>query len=389
MRVAEGAANSTQLLDAVRGLERWGAERDWLGPDPYEGLNATRLPIAKRTRLSRRLLVQAVKRSPFDLRPLLGIDHRHNAAGVAQIVSGYAKSTFLASEERREKLDRWVGHLLEMATSLVPEASWGYHFDLETRVFFYPATRPNTIATAFAGQALLDAHEVTGESELLGIAVRAGEFFLEHVPQTETEVGAYFGYLVGDRSPIHNANMLVCGLLARLAAAGGRADFREAAHAGVSYCLAHQRPDGAWTYGDRPNLQWVDGFHSGYVLDALMDCEAASVHPGVPDGLRLGLEHYRRRLFLPDGTARYFETRTYPIDGQCVAQGIRTFALASRLDARYEADARRIFAFGLRRMRRDDGAFIFQRRRFWRNSAPHVRWVQAPMFRALVDLSVA
>jgi hypothetical protein len=40
----------------------------------------------------------------------------------------------------------------------------------------------------------------------------------------------------------------------------------------------------------------------------------------------------------------------------------------------------------MRRMHRPDGAFAFQRRRFWRNDTPHVRWGQAPMLRALVHL---
>ena len=383
----EASSNVAQLTDVVRSLEQWGAERDWLGPDPYEGLNARRFGLAKSTRLSRRVLVQAVKRSPVDIRPLLGIDYRHNAAGVAQIVSGYAKGTFLPEDEQRAKLDRWVDHLADMALRLEPTACWGYHFDLETRVFFYPGTMPNTIATSFAGQALLDAHEANGDSRLLDLAVRSGEFFLEHVPQTEAEGGAYFGYFVGDRSPIHNANMLVAGLLARLAAATGRTDFREASAAAVGYCLAKQRPDGSWPYGERPNLQWVDGFHTGYILDALMECQDASIHPDIAAGLQRGLEHYNDRLFLPDGAAKYYDDSLYPIDGQCVAQGIRTFALASRIDAKYESTAWRALDFALRRMRRSDGAFMFQRRRFWANPAPHVRWVQAPMFRALAELA--
>ena len=33
-----------------------------------------------------------------------------------------------------------------------------------------------------------------------------------------------------------------------------------------------------------------------------------------------------------------------------------------------------------------DGAFMFQRRRYWVNPAPHVRWVMAPMMLALTYL---
>ena len=57
-----------------------------------------------------------------------------------------------------------------------------------------------------------------GVDDALELAIGAGDFFLRHVPQTDAEPGAYFGYLPGDDTPIHNANMLVAALLARLAA---------------------------------------------------------------------------------------------------------------------------------------------------------------------------
>jgi len=222
---------------------------------------------------------------------------------------------------------------------------------------------------------------------LLELAASAGEFFLTDVPQTLADEGAYFGYFIGDRSPIHNANMLACALLARLTRHTQRADFRAAAERGAGYCIARQRPDGSWPYGERPNLQWVDNFHTGYVLDALLECEGAAVGGSdVTGALDRGLAFYSRHLFLRDGTPKYYSTRTRPVDAQCVAQGIQTFALATQSRRDYRDMAWRVFDFATTRMRRDDGSFIFQRRRFWKNATPHIRWVQAPMFLALTHL---
>lgn len=368
-------------------LEAWGHGRGWLGPDPYEGLNATRPKLAKATRLSRRLLVQTVKRSPVDIRRAVGIRHEHNSAGLAHLVSAYSRATFLEAEERDRRLEHWTQALVGNARRTEPDACWSYHFDLETRVFFYPKTTPNTIATAFAGQGLIDAYDVTGDARLLDLASRAGDFFLEHVPQTPADAGAFFGYFVGDRTPIHNASMLVAGLLARLAARNGREAFGSAARDAAEYCISQQRPDGSWPYGERPNLKWVDGFHTGYVLDALMRCHEAGVHPGLEESIDRGLDYYRDRLILPDGTPKYFHDNTYPVDGQCVAQAIQTFAMASARRPDLIETSWRVLGYGLRRMRRSDGAFYFQRRRFWINPAPHVRWVQAPIFNALAYLA--
>lgn len=247
------ARERAALTDALCRLEAWGRDRAWRGSDPYEGLNATRLagPL-KRSVLGRRALTQLVKRSPLDLRPLLGISSGTSAAALAQIASGYALGA-VPGEEGRLRLRQTLDALEALRCGGYAEPCWGYHFDVQTRVFFYPRSSPNTIATAFAGLALTDAYEALHDSRLLALATGSGEFFLRHVPQTEDGDGAFFGYLAGDRTPIHNANTLVCALLARLAQKTGRDDMRLAAEAGLRWTVGRQRADGSWPYGEQPH----------------------------------------------------------------------------------------------------------------------------------------
>src|SRR3954454_21642940 len=153
------------LRSALGALERWGSERQWLGPEPYEGLNARRVPVLPRSAFGRRVLVQVVKRSPVDVRPMFGIRPEYNAAGVAAVVSAYARTVALADDERRRKLKQMLDVLDALRLTAFDRPCWGYHFDVETRVFFYPRTRPNTIATAFVGHALLDAYERGGDEQ--------------------------------------------------------------------------------------------------------------------------------------------------------------------------------------------------------------------------------
>ena len=49
----------------------------------------------------------------------------------------------------------------------------------------------------------------------------------------------------------------------------GRTEFAVAARSAVDYTVTRQRSDGAWPYGEAPGLSWIDGFHTGYVLDCL------------------------------------------------------------------------------------------------------------------------
>jgi hypothetical protein len=372
---------------AILGLDRWLLDRDLRGPDPYEGLNATRLAgTLKRSPTGRRVLIQLVKRAPFDLRPVLGIVPCHNAGALGQLLSAYSRMELASQAERERRIGRAVEILDGIRSPGYPQPCWGYPFDVETRVFGYPSTTPNTIATSFCGLGLLDAHEALADPGLRERAIGAGEFFLAHVPITRDGEGAFFGYFPSDRTPIHNANLLAGGFLARLASATGRADFRDAARIAATYALERQRDDGSWPYGERTGLGWVDGHHTGYVLDSLLRCIDADDRPELRDAYLRGLAYYRRVLVGPGGVPKHMSDRTYPIDAQCVAQALSTLATASRLEPAALDQAREVCSFALRRMRRRDGAFRFQRTRLWRNSTPHVRWAQAPMLDALTLL---
>ena len=381
---------SAALLDALRAVERFGAERDWRGTDPYDGLNATRLPSPlRRARRGRQGVIQAVKRSPLDLRPLLGVPPARNSAAMAHVTWAYAIGGFLPEDEELAKLRSSVDALLAMRWAEREEACWGYHFDVQTRVFFYPRGAPNTIATSFAALALLEAHRRTGDERALEAAVSAGDWFLRHVPQTETPEGAFFGYLEGDRTPIHNANLLACTVLARLHAIDPRPELAAAVEAGVSHATTLQREDGSWPYGEEPHLQWVDGYHTGYVLWCLHEIAQAGFGGAVGGSLPRGLSYYRSELFLADGTPKFHSDALYPIDAECVAQGIQTFARCSASDPELLDPAWKVLDFALRRMRRPDGGFVYQRRRGWSIRTPHIRWVIASMLLALANLKRA
>jgi hypothetical protein len=383
----------TGVLDV---LERWGAERDWLGPDPYEAMNSPLLARLARTPLQRRIAIQLVKRSPLDLRRPLRIAPRHNAASIAHLLGAYARLDRLGRPGAAERAGWAFEQLRGLRRPGFEGAGWSYHFDVETRFFFYSAQTPNTIATAFAGLALLDAHELGGGAELLELAEQAGRFFLAEVPLTETADGAYFGYLPGDRSPIHNASLLAAALLAELHRRRPVAELAAAVTGAARYALAHQRPDGSWPYAETPSGAWVDNFHTGYVLDALARIERSMAEhdPALAEAVgaarRRGLRFYAERLFSPDGAPRWQPGAALPIDSQNVAQAITSFVVAAEAGRPEWLDAAwRVFAFGRRRMRRRDGAFAFQRGRLWVNRTPHIRWVEAPMLDALARLALA
>lgn len=331
-------------------------------------------------------MIQLARRSPIDLSAPLGVARGENANTIAHVLGAYSRMDPGLGIDCAARAEWAIDRLEALRCEAYEEPCWGYHFDVETRFFFYSAATPNSIATAFAAHALIDAHERLGSERALALAEGAGEFFLrriEHVPEAG---GAYLGYFPGDRTPIHNASMLAASVLARLARLTNRADFAEVASGAVRYALAHQRGDGSWPYAEGLVGTWVDNFHTGYVLDALLRCAQALEDEAAFAAWGRGLRYFREQLFDPDGAPRFTNESRHPIDGQCVAQSIETFALGASRQPKLRFDARRVLDFGLERMRRRDGAFIYQRHARFVNRAPHVRWVEAPMLSALVRL---
>lgn len=376
-----------EIHSAAGRLRRWGELRDWQGYDPYDALNS---PLARALTLQRpfgrRLLTQAVKLSPLNLRPLLGIRPAWNAKALGLVASAYARLWAAEGDKStRGEAERWLTWLAENHSATNGDLAWGYHFEVQTRVFSYARGTPNTIATAFVCQALLDGFELIGDDgqrENVLAAVR----FLERELLVRDE-RAYFSYLPGEPELIHNANLLACAVLARTARLIGKQSLVEVVEAAIRPSLDAQQPDGSWPYAEGPGYEWVDNFHTAYVLESLAECE--KVLPQLREPLDRGVQFWARELFLSDGTPKYSVSNVYPLDAHCYASAIDTWI--SLIDRHPQAlvNAERLATLLVERMLDPSGYIYFQQRRGWTNKVPFVRWTTAPAFRALAGLLLA
>jgi hypothetical protein len=135
----------------------------------------------------------------------------------------------------------------------------------------------------------------------------------------------------------------------------------------------------------------VDGFHTAYVLEALLESVRMHADAELEPALRRGVAFYTASLFDADGVPRYTSTNRFPIDVQNCAQAIQTLARLGWLDAEHAARADRTAAIVIERLFRwtRDGAagyFVASRGRWLTNRVPFVRWGQAPMLLALDQL---
>lgn len=318
------------------------------------------------TRFGRRLLTQIVKRSPVNLRPPLGIKPEWNAKALGLVASAYARLWAASGDESaRREAERWLEWLEEHHSGDASGKAWGYHFDVQTRFFSYPRGTPNTIASSFVARAFLDGYELLDDERWRESAASAARYLEAHMLHEK----GYFRYLAGEDELVHNANLLACAVLAR---AGHQGSVKDA----LALSLSAQREDGSWPYAEGSRGNWVDNFHTAYVLESLAVCEPA--FPQARDALERGFAFWERELFLPDGTPKYDIRNVYPIDAHCYASAIDAWLAAKKVKP-----ALRTASLLIDRMIDPSGYVWFQERRFWTNRVPFIRWTTAPSFCAL------
>jgi hypothetical protein len=364
---------------------------------------ARALPLKQK--LPRTVLTQLIKRSPLNLRPLLGVKKELNPKGLALAAraimllaarSGHVLPPDLLKEpdrhshaldNTRDSFDTDLRFLLDKLDALrskgYEEACWGYNFDWQSRAFFAPRGTPNVVCTAFAAHAFLDWHEKSGSTRALELATSSCRFLLDRINRAEEDDGHCFSYTPLDHSKVHNVNMLAAELLARAFRESGDTEYKDAAERAVRFTISKQRGDGSWPYGEANSQSWIDSFHTGFILVSL---KRIIEHLGVSDwlgSLKAGSEFYARRFFLADGTPSYYHDKLFPIDVHSAAQAIITFSEMTDLMPNANEMASRAVNWAINNLQDRAGFFYFQRHRFYTIKIPYMRWAQSWMLYAL------
>lgn len=264
--------------------------------------------------------------------------------------------------------------------------AWGYNFSWQSRNFFAPPGTPMIVPTAFAARAMIEAHQTFADDNYLRIAHSSCRFILNDLKRTvESDKEVCFSYSPLDNTQVFNASLLAGETLASVGALTKETDLCNLAVRAARYVVRRQREDGSWAYGSEPGQQWVDNFHTAYVLLSLsriMKC-SPSDELDIKPALQRGYEFWRERFFLADGWPKYYHDSLYPADAHAAATAIITLAELQELDRGALPLAEEIAAWAIRNLRDTHGFFYYQRRRFYTIHTPYMRWTQGWMLYAL------
>ncbi|NIT60114.1 MAG: hypothetical protein GWN00_29030 [Aliifodinibius sp.] len=375
------------LLNSLKKVERWVEDHNYKGYEPFDGLSSFLRPLTFGNLFLDRLLMQVVRQSPINLRPLLGVKPLDSTIGRGYMAWGYLIMLKLTGKNRyKDKAVLCLQWLMKNKSPGYTDYSWGKHFDFVSRGGRYLKLEPITVWTALIGHAFLEAYEILEEKKFLEIATGICEWILR-LPRNQTDSGgACLGYLASRESSIHNSNMLGASMLARTAKYTANVEYIKAARAAIEYSCSRQLSDGAWYYGEKPNFHWIDNFHTGYNLDSLKCYIASTNDKTFAENLRRGFEYYKKNFFEENGRPKYYHNRVYPVDSQCAAQAIDTLANFSDYDESALDLALKVAKWTINNMEDKDGHFYYRQYPLIKAKTPMLHWAQATTYKALAHL---
>jgi rhamnogalacturonyl hydrolase YesR len=385
-----GAISKDQVFQSILRLSNWLEKNHYRGYDTFDGLSAKYLrALTFETKLLRTVLQQGVRRFPMNLRPLLGIPMSHSSKGMGFLAKGFIRlHRATGNKTWANKAETAFQWLLENKSKFYSRACWGNHFDYQSRGFFLPKDVPTIVWTSHIGHAFLDGYQHFKKEQYLQVAVSACEHIVQDLERHREDDSVCFSYVpLHLTKPCHNANTLGASLLARTSSIMNNSSFRELAEKSIRFTAKHQRPDSSWYYGEAPNTHWVDNFHTAYVLDCFKYYYTATGDDRFLENMRKGYDYWKRTFFLADGTPKYYDHKTLPIDIQCSSQAIDTLVFFHELDPDNLGLALNVAKWTIDNMQDEDGHFYYRRYSPWAvNKTSTLHWGQATMLCGLAGL---
>ena len=370
---------------------------NFAGYDPFDGLNSRIFQASplKYFAFSRLAWLQMVKRSAKNLRPALKIEKGVNAKGIALFALAEL-SRFRANykPQHAENAKNLLEKLLDLKIQIpnhksqIPNrTAFGYNFDWQSRAFYAPRGTPTIVPTAFAAQALFEGYELFSNEIYLETAKQICAFITEDLNRIgETDDEICFSYTPLDKSVIFNASLLAGEVLANVGAIIKDENYLNLARKTANFVIKRQKENGAWAYGAKLRHAWVDNFHTAYILLSLFRLQKIIPNFECHETIAKGLNYWLENFFLPDGTPKYYDQETFPVDIHSASAAIVALCELNEFYAGCLPLAEKVANWTIKNMRDERGFFYYQKRKETLVKTSFIRWANAWTAFALAKL---
>jgi hypothetical protein len=267
---------------------------------------------------------------------------------------------------------------------------WGYPFGWETRGGTVRPGTPLITTLPYVYEAFREVHELD-RSERWRERMRsiAQHALLDYRDRATSADGASCGYTPSPDDPagVINASAYRAFLLTRAARDFSESAYAAAADRNINFVVESQNGDGSWYYAMDGKRDFIDHFHTCFVLKALAKIEKLTADPRCAAAIERGVDYYVTHLFdergLPKPFARAPRLTVYRRELYDYAECLN---LATLLRGRFPAlDAIRatVLRDTLERWQKADGSFLARQLLAGWDNVPMHRWAQSQMFRSL------
>lgn len=367
-----------RIKQSLDQLEQYMVGEQFSGYDPYDALLSPlfRMPGIRKAKKMRFLGQQFCKRFPLNLRPVLFVPKGCNPVTLGLAIQGYAYLTRVYPEKKTyylAQIDQLIDRLKKDIPSGFSGACWGYDFDWQARHADIPAYQPTVVATGIITNGLYECWKITGNQECADLVVSASRFVTKDLNRTAMGDTFCYSYSPFDKQTVLNASMKGVRILAQTYSITRDESLLFEALPAVNYVMDYQQPNGSFVYSKKG--QWVDNYHTGYVLDCLDEFELHFGSQGFEEQLRKGYTFYKDHFFTAEGIPRFYDVKTYPVDCTAAGQSLLTLVRFGDLEL-----AEKVANWMTSHMQSRKGNFYFRKYKAYTVRTSFMRWSNAWMF---------
>lgn len=372
-----------KLLSSVTNLQKYIKGQEYRGFDPYDALNSPmfKLPVLRSSKVIRLVFQQIIKRLPVNLRYLFGIKKGCNPVTLGLAIQAYSYLAYIfpGDEMYLNEIHLLLDDLEKISSKGFSGICWGYDFDWEAKYAKIPAYTPTIVATGIITNSLIESFKLLKIQRTYEMCKSSCEFIDKDLNRNYEGNTFCWSYSPYDNQKVFNATLKGARLFSQVYSFdNNEKELLEQARQTVSFVLNSQNDDGSWSYSKGDSRTWVDNFHTGYVLDCLLEYRNNTGDFSPESAFTKGFELYVNSFFEEGRIPRYYNNSLYPVDSTSVAQSIITLSNFNRLDL-----ATNVIEWAISNMQSPDGYFYFQKHRYYTNRISYMRWSNAWMFTAL------
>jgi hypothetical protein len=268
---------------------------------------------------------------------------------------------------------------------------WGYPFDWETRNGTLPMGTPLITTTPYAYEAFSQVYGIDKNDKWLEIMHSIAEHAAHDIKDFDVGPDASTcSYTPYDQGGVINASAYRAFLLTSASIQLSENRYWRIAERNLNFILQSQQADGSWYYAVDSVRNFVDHFHTCFVLKALAKIEQMTGHIGCRKAIEKGVGYYVKNLFdekrLPKPFAKAPRLTVYRHELYDYAECLNLYILLKNKFNELDTVASNVLQDLMMRWRKPDGSFRSRKLHIGWDNIPMHRWAQSQIFRCLCFL---